>query len=696
MIDLNDVIGLDFETYSDVDLTVHGLHQYVNSVYFQPLLAAVMYRSGKAYAGEMFDFVQNEEDHLRLLDVITDKYIAAHNAGFEQAVLRRMGIDIPSWRFIDTAVLARAAGAAGKLEAAAPQLLGVDKLASGKDLIMLFSVPKADGELAFNPQIVTDNFDEWVEFARYCGMDAELGFKIAEFLLPMTSDQELANNAATMDMNNVGWNVDMALVREMRRRYLDNVDKAVESFRDSTDSYFLNLNSPLQLKEWCRERGIRASSFDEQHTERMLKSLDKRLASPTLDETKRKGYEEVATLLRTKQMMGGSSLKKLQTIINTVGTDGRLHDQYLHCGAGATYRTTGRGVQMQNLKRLNGEGDDMLELFVPDTDWDNDKLAANLRQVFTASHPDGYLIVGDFSAVESRGLAWLAGEQWKLDAYAKGHDIYKELAGRSYGKAAADITKAERTFGKVGELSCGYGAGAGAVKDFAAGMGVELSEGEASKLVKDWRDANPNTVKFWYSLDDALHAAITTRSAKHVDLPHGYIRIVPLPAPPTLKDQTKDPKLLSLHVKVFNTEGALVLARVIHGTHIYGREIRYWKPSERKTGSLWADTFTHPKTKRTTHYTVWGGKLAGLITQSLCREIFFDSLRMINVWAEAQLDNVAVVGQFHDEIVLDWIPMPGGATLDDTKAALEKAMTWCNLPDFPLAAEIKHDYRYTK
>src|SRR4029078_1299302 len=116
---------------------------------------------------------------------------------------------------------------------------------------------------------------------------------------------------------------------------------------------------------------------------------------------------------------------------------------------------------------------------------------------------------GDFASVESRGLAWQAGEEWKLHAYFKGHDLDKVQAGRLFGVEPADVTKEQRQIGKVGELACGYGAGPAAVKEFAAKMGVELSEGESTKLVKDGRDANPKIVDYWYDLDKVMHWALT-------------------------------------------------------------------------------------------------------------------------------------------------------------------------------------------
>ena len=696
------LIGLDFETYASTDLTVHGLHRYTHCPDFKPLLAGLVehefYGSIPRYNSYAFDLAQNYRIARRdLIDTIGDARIVAHNAGFEQAVLGWMGIDLPSSRFVDSAVLARAAGAAGKLEVAAPQLLGVDKMAVGQDLIKLFSIPgkyqEANGNQAFDPAIIEDHAYEWAKFSEYCLLDAELSLALAAKFQLELDERELEYNAITMDMNNTGWHVDKPLVEVMQRRYELNLLETEAAFRHATGAHELNLNSHPQLVTWCADRGVRATSFDEAHIEKLHRSITRKLASHTLTPGKEHDYREVLTLLETKQVLGGSSLKKLKVILNTLGVDGRLHDQYLHIGAGATFRTTGRGAQMQNLKRLNGEGDDMDELFDVAVMWDNGKLASNLRQIFTATDPNGKLIVGDFSSVESRGLAWQAGEQWKLDAYARGDELYKVQAGLIFGIPIHEVTKDQRQVGKVGELSCGYGAGPEAVQGFATKMGVDLSEGESIRLVKDWRDANPRTVSYWYALDDALHTALQHRITATIAIPHGWVEIFPMPAPESLRKQVDDPHLMSLTIRLNLRDGTLVLKRVIHGTHEVGRNIHYWKPTERKTGDLWVNTWMNPKTKRQQSFTVYGGKLAGLLTQSLCREVFFHSLQLIHDWVSVY-DNVQLVGQFHDEIVLEW--SPGTVTLSQAAKVLKMAMTRTILPEFPLAAEIKSDYRYTK
>lgn len=694
----DNMVGLDFETYSDVDLLKHGLDRYVKGQHFRPLIASMVWRmpSTVTFKRMRFDFVEDPKAVADLATMLRGKAIVAHNAGFEQAVLEAMGINLPSNHFIDSAVLARAAGAAGKLEAAAPQLLGIDKMESGMDGIKTFSIPgpyqEERGDLAFDWRVIADNPQKWELFKDYCDLDAELGLRLAELILPTIMLKELAYNAVTMDMNQVGWCVDLDLVEEMQRRYEDNVAEAVAMFRGECNEPDLNLSSPVQLKAWCAVRGVKAKSFDEKHVTSMLKQVTKKLETMPPGH-RRDEMDQVHHLLRTKQILGGSSLKKLATIIDTTGLGGRLHDQYLHIGAGATYRTTGRGVQMQNLPRLSGGVGDVEDWAFA---WDNGFMAANLRQVFTASDLDGQLIVGDFSSVESRGLAWQAGEGWKLKAYTKGIPVYEMQAGLIFGKPYTEVTKDERQVGKVGELSCGYGAGGEAVQAFAKNMGIELSEGESAKLVRDWREANPKTVDYWDRLDKALHKALESGQAQQVLMPHGHVRIASVPSPASLVKEAPM-SVRSLSIKMFLDNGTLLLTRVIHGCHIVGRNIRYYKPSERKTGELWTDHYTDPKTKLVKKFSIYGGKMAGLLTQSLCREVFMASMLQVHDTLE-NWNNVQLVGQFHDEIVLDWTPPEnaGCLQLHEAKALLKQCMTRTILPGFPLAADIKNDYRYTK
>lgn len=703
-----ELIGLDFETYSAVDLKKHGLARYINDPSFKVLIGAVV-RGPLAPSGGhshlRFNFIDDpigESERLRA--AIAGAQIAAHNAAFEQAVLNHLRIDFPSSRFVDSAVVARAAGAGSKLEVAAPQLLSTDKLDAGQKLVRLFCTP---GKLQassdkFDRQIVIDHPTDWDDFTVYCTTDAELSLRIAADYLTKLTPQELAYQAVTIDMNNVGWCVDVKLVKEMQRRYMANQQQALHNFQVRHNAADLNLNSLKQLKEWCAARGIKATSFDKKHVAKLLARLDLKLNSPSLNRGQVQNYSEVYDMLSTKQILGGSSLKKLQVILDTAAPDTwnpgthRLKDQYVHCGAGQSLRTTGRAVQMQNLKRLGVDVADMDELDDPDCEWDNTQLSDNLRQVFTASDPNGRLIVGDFKSVESRGLAWLADEKWKLGTFKHGDDLYKVLAAKIFGTQYDTVTKEQRQVGKVGELSCGYGAGPDAVVAFAENMGVKLELGEATKLVYDWRDANPQITAMWNQLNNMLHEAVQMGKRVRWELSDGMVLVIgPTPTPQSLLDLNGG--VQSITMEVHNDRSSeVILKRYFHGCHVRGRNVCYYRPSDLKSGDLWRRTFIDPKTKQRRNFELYGGKLAGILTQSFCRELFFESLLRVHHWYQQnQASQVKLVGQFHDEIVLDW--KPGGVILAETEARLKQMMSDSAIaPSFPLAAEVKSAYRYTK
>lgn len=684
------LVGLDFETYGSVDLPKHGLDRYVRDKYFRPLIGVMYYENDTPMRQlkREYDFVHNWYGALSdLKNDLRQVKVAAHNIGFEIEVLKHLGIHLDERQIIDSAVVARIAGAASPLSSAGPQLLDIRKMDEGRDLIKLFSVPgkyqERNNSMAFDPEIIEDYPDEWAKFMQYCGVDAQISYRIADDYGRMLSEKEQQYQVITLGMNMKGWPVDVASAQEMLRRYQENLEATEHDFHVRYGE--LNFNSLKQLKEFCADRGVKANSFDTKHVERMLKQVDKKLESIGESDPKWQGYFEVSYMLNTKKILGGSSLKKLQVILDTVGEDNRLRDQYLHCGAGQSLRTTGRSVQMQNLKRLGSARMNMDDLFEDDADFDNDTLAENMRQLFTSSDPMGQLIVGDFASVESRGLAWLADEKWKLDAYKRNEDLYVVLADK-FGKT--------RQFGKVGELSCGYQAGADAVRQFAAGMGMDLTEGEAIMLVQEWRAACPSTVDFWSRLQWMLEQTINGTGAT-ISLRDGFsLSLLKEGSPSSLRAQLQGVDLPTIAVIVRNDKGGVFLRRRFIGAHRRGRNIGYYKPTSRKTGDLWTNKYTDPKTKQVRFYEIYGGKLAGILTQSFCRELFFQSLKRVDDWC-MRFDNVDLIGQFHDEIVLDW--RPGGAPLELIEEKLTASMSDPGRAhSFPLSAEVKHDYRYIK
>jgi DNA polymerase len=727
--------GLDFETYSDVNLPKYGLDRYVSDPSFQALMGSIApNHQDFGITKANYDFVMGldlDQERSMFIEQLARMHnqgyiLVAHNAGFERAVLRRMQIPRQLFSKVwDSAVSARMLGAASSLANSTAQLLPKQKLEVGASLIQKFCIPNDwNGHAAPTAELImqdTQTQDDWATFKHYCDVDAERGVDLVEYMLEtlgwdnLDMLPEFYYEPVTSRMNQLGWHVDMDLVNEMQLRYEQNVLHAVETFRAQYDPKGeLNLNSMPQLKAWCMERGIKTTSFDSDHVDKLLTKLRAKIETMSSTDPRFNDYDQVLQLLYTKKEMGGSSLKKLQTIKNLTGTDGRLRDQYLHCGAGQSYRTSGRGVQMQNLKRLgSGMIEDMTTVFDQDQEYDNDQLGENLRQVFTSSHEDGQLIVGDFSSVESRGLAWLAGAEWKIDAFRQGKDLYKVQAQSIYDIAYEDVTKAQRQTGKIGELSCGYGAGPVAVSRFAQGYGVDMDEAEALQLVRDWRAANPEVVELWDTIDVLLHKTIDTRSKQCAKLANDLeLTFRPITTPASLLKQ--HPGAQSLVMELWSTVNAYrtypILQRVFHGCYTRGRNICIYKPSERKTGDMWSSHFVDPKTKKVRFYDIYGGKLAGILTQSMCREMFFHALLGLDKDMRG-VANAKIVGQFHDEIVVDWVPPQAGVdfpqedpieyyglSYDATKILVEDAMTQVSaqFDGFPLEADIKSGYRYIK
>jgi hypothetical protein len=257
---------------------------------------------------------------------IVDNTVVAHNAGFERAVLQHLGIAHAPMEIVDSAVAARVAGVNGHLFQASRQLDVVHKMESGTSLMKLFSIPgkyqEEQGHLGFNPQVVHDHPYEWDQYKRYCWVDAEAGLAIwkGHRLHP----DEASHAQLTYRMNDIGWPVDRDVVEEMYARYLENQAQALSNFIVKHNAGDFNIGSYPQKVKWCEERGIKAKSFDEKAVEKLHAAITKKL--PTLgvngaDMAKAKGYADVLELLDLLQLLGGSSLSKLKTILDTINQD---------------------------------------------------------------------------------------------------------------------------------------------------------------------------------------------------------------------------------------------------------------------------------------------------------------------------------------------------------------------------------------
>jgi hypothetical protein len=279
-----------------------------------------------------------------LHDYLQWNNVAAHNSEFEARISNRFMHDMESVMWIDTAVISRHLGGSSALEKAAVQFLPVNKVEAGKALIKKFCM----GGLKTYDQYTQD--PDWTDFEYYCSTDAALSWRLAQY--HSLSSDEISFNSITTAMNRTGWYVDVAEVEQMQELADKNKSEALALFQYEHDPKGeLNLNSLKQMKEWCLARGVSATSFSEDAVVKLLAKFAKREETHGLTE----GQKDVRFMLQTKLTLGGSSLSKLEVIKRLVSKDGRLRDQYMHAGAGQSMRTSGRGVQMQNLKRLTNK-----------------------------------------------------------------------------------------------------------------------------------------------------------------------------------------------------------------------------------------------------------------------------------------------------------------------------------------------------
>lgn len=688
-------IVIDFETYSDVDLRKASIHEYVSSPFFKPLLFGfTTFGKTDQNVWDLHNMSFREIADRFHLNFPVHSTLHCFNQMFEYKVLERIGVQVEDYVFEDIAIYGRMYGLNGSLEAMLRQGTTDRKMDYS---LSFFTQPQA-GSKEFNKNLPDQYPSQWSLFKDYCMTDVLVEKNLLNSIGFADTFKELRLNAEmTHDMNLRGWTVDMRLLDRMLVEYSELVDREVHAFRTAVpQAAALNFNSYPQLKKFCYDRGVKLNSFTQDTMPTAMKVLERRLASSKpLSDVQEENYQQVYSLLELKIKMGGAAPRKLKRIKQlAVESDGqfKLFDNYVHCGAPATWRTTSVGAQIQNLPRLHNPVSLARKikknqpLFT-----DVQTLTGNIRQIFTASHPKGELIIGDLSSIESRGLAWLAGEQTKLDLYSTGQPVYEHNAMEYFGlQTVFDVTPQQRTFGKVMELGCGYQVGPSAFQDFAHSMGIEVSESEAISLVQAWRDKWFKTQQFWNSLNDCMWNAISTSHRSSVQTDNVEIHMFPF-----ANGFISLPEKMSLKIQM-RRGGEYLLTRYIHGVHESQGAISYYKPRREKTGPAWTKTFVNPKTKKPQEYTLYGGKLAGILTQSLCRELFFYLGNEVS--RDLASRRVSLIGQFHDEFIADWNPDVARIPMLDAVSAMHSRMTRTNskFPGLPLEAVVKHSYRYNK
>ena len=513
---------IDIETYSGTDLGKSGVYRYSGAPDFEVLLFGYCADDSEV---RVVDLASGEVLPPEVLDALTDETVVkwAHNAQFERVCLsrwlERQGINLKalngnsnflnpaSWRC--TMVWSAYLGLPLSLEGAA-LVTGAEKqkLTEGKELIRYFSSPckptKSNGGRTRNLPIHAP--DKWERYKEYNARDVETEMAIMKRLskFPMPED-EWKYYILDQEINDRGICLDMDLIREAIRCDRRSRAALTEAMREITD--LDNPNSVAQMKLWLAKNGLETETLGKSAVKELLKTAP----------------ESLREVLALRQDLAKSSVKKYTAMENAVCSDGRARGLLQFYGANRTGRFAGRLIQVQNLpqnhlpdlvqaRQLVKSGDfDTLEVLydsVPSV------LSELIRTAFVPK-PGFKFIVADFSAIEARVIAWLAGEQWRNEVFSTHGKIYEASASQMFRVPIEEITKGSplRQKGKIAELALGYGGSVGALKAMGA-LDMGLNEEELQPLVTAWRAANPNITRLWWDVDRAAKTAVREKTAE--------------------------------------------------------------------------------------------------------------------------------------------------------------------------------------
>lgn len=495
-------LSLNLETFSDVDLSKCGLYRYVEGD-FHILLFAYAFDDEEP---RIVDMACGEQIPQEVLDAIDDPEIikAAWNAQFERTCIGHyLGrvLSPDSWRC--SMVHAASLSLPLALKNAAKVLkTGEQKDKAGENLIKYFSVPckptKANGGRTRN--LPEHDPEKWRQFKGYCLQDVRTERDIRKRLemFPMP-DREWDFYHMDQRINDRGVRIDTELVEKAIS--CDLMLSEEMSKRAYSLTGLETPNSVSQLKGWLEGRGIPVETLGKKDVAAMITDLDKNSCD-----------QEALDMLKLRLQMAKSSVKKYQAAERCVCSDGRAHGLFQFYGASRTGRFAGRHIQLQNLPQNHISTLDearelvkMDELGMLESIYGNvpDILSQLIRTMLVPKEGCEF-IVADFSAIEARVLAWLAGEQWRLDAFKNGEDIYCASASQMFGVPVVKhgINGELRQKGKISELACGYQGGNGALISMGA-LDMGLKESELPDIIEQWRSASPHIVQFWWDMEKA-------------------------------------------------------------------------------------------------------------------------------------------------------------------------------------------------
>lgn len=537
-------LSIDIETYSPEPLAKCGVYRYSSHPDFEVLLFGYSADGGPVH---VVDFTAGEKLPDDVLSALTDTSVTkwAFNAQFERVCLSRylgfpvgLYLDPASWKC--TMVWSATLGLPLSLEGAGAVLgLEKQKLKEGKDLIRYFCTPTKSRDGRLIRHYPSDDLEKWERFKAYNLRDVETEMSIQQKLSKFpVSESEWVNYHLDQEINDRGIMLDMMMVRQAIRCNEQYKKTHMEQARELTG--LENPNSPAQLKAWLSEKGINADSLSKAAVAELLEHyrgprqvgrlVGERRSSEMTELSALGGSEgyaacddagEVELALSLRQELAKSSVKKYTAMETVVCSDNRARGLIQFYGANRTGRYAGRLVQVQNLPQNHLPDLEAARGLVRDGQFDTVELFYESVPVVlselirTAFIPkDGCrFYVADFSAIEARVIAWLAGENWRQKVFANGGDIYCASASQMFHVPVEKhgVNSHLRQKGKIAELALGYGGSVGALKAMGA-LNYGLTEDELKPLVDAWRRANPNIVQLWWDVDRAAAACVKEHS----------------------------------------------------------------------------------------------------------------------------------------------------------------------------------------
>ncbi len=654
------ILYVDTETYNEAPIAV-GTARYAETAELMVISWAV--DDGPV---TVWDLTSTERNHWMDMsahfqrDWALADLVVAHNVPFDRTMLATKGIERPlnQWHCTQAQALAHSLpGALGKLSEIY-SLGDSAKDKAGRALIQLFCKPRPKTSKIRRATRDTHPV-EWQQFLDYAGQDI-VALRALHKKLPTWNCTTAEREAwlLNQEINDLGFLIDQDLATAAIAT-CERVKASLQRKTEAITGTDLSVQQRAALQALLREYGVTLPDMTASTLERRLEDPD--LAAP------------VRELIGIRLEMCQTSNAKWPKLLASVSSDGRLRGTSQFCGASRTGRDSGRIFQPLNLPRppkyLEGDEQfvDAIKLGVADLVYDNpmEVTSAALRGALVAP-PGKKLVVADLNAIEGRVAAWVAGEQWKCEAYARGDDLYVLAYAASFHKPAAEVTKAERQIGKVEELALGFGGAAGAFGTMAAMYGVELPDDEVRAVVKAWRAANPKIVAFWWALEDAVKAVTTTTDGQRelgpltIKKRGAWLRII-LPSGRSLS--YAQPKI------EYETK--------VSGTSAQGA----FKETREQFTYMGLNQYTR-KWERISSY---GGKLFENVVQAIARDVLVEAMKRCGA---AGFDTVLTV---YDEIIAE-------AAMERTVGEMVDLMTtvphWA--PGLPLAANGFETDRYRK